>query len=60
MALNGLICADVPLSNYSLTHSHCQTRVNTFDMYEVSTLRAAIRFTEALTLSGQRTPTPSK
>jgi len=21
MALNGLICADVPLSNYSLTHS---------------------------------------
>ena len=22
MALNGLICADVPLRNYSLTHSH--------------------------------------
>ena len=21
MALNGLVCADVPLSNYSLTHS---------------------------------------
>ena len=24
MALNGLICADVPLRNYSLTHSHEQ------------------------------------
>jgi len=22
MALNGLFCADVPLSNYSLTHAH--------------------------------------
>jgi len=22
MALNGLFCADVPLRNYSLTHSH--------------------------------------
>jgi len=22
MALNGLYCADVPLSNYSLTHRH--------------------------------------
>jgi len=23
MALNGLFCADVPLRNYSLTHSPC-------------------------------------
>jgi len=23
MALNGLFCADVPLRNYSLTHSYC-------------------------------------
>jgi len=23
MALNGLFCADVPLRNYSLTHSRC-------------------------------------
>jgi len=22
MALNGLLCADVPLRNYSLTHTH--------------------------------------
>jgi len=26
MALNGLYCADVPLSNYSLTHSHVKWR----------------------------------
>jgi len=31
MALNGLICTDVPLSNYSLTHSltHSVSQMNT-------------------------------
>ena len=31
MALNGLVCADVPLSNYSLTPSWGQTPIQIFD-----------------------------
>jgi len=28
MALNSLFCADVPLSNYSLTHSLCSVGID--------------------------------
>jgi len=35
MALNSLYCADVPLNNYSLTHSACDTdRVDSLELLD--------------------------
>jgi len=39
MALNGLYCADVPLSNYSLTHSQRQPRPDPLWLVEHLTSR---------------------
>jgi len=42
MALNSLYCADVPLSNYSLTH-YCVMNESEITVVEIQTLRSRCR-----------------